>query len=122
MTAVDINTDLINAMFELRPGERPVLYPSIGYLPKGAEWRAVRLVACEMPPGDRANYRDTDKESAQFIVTGCWRNPAGAWQWVHFAPNTKEMIGDLLFESGVDRGCWWYMAIEHGDAPDAEEG
>lgn len=121
MEPVDINTDLVNEVFEFRPGERPVLYPSIDDVPEGAEWRAVRLAACEMPPGDRANYRNTCNESAQFIVTGCWRNPAGAWQWVHFAPNTKEMIGDLIFDSGIDRDRWWYMAIEHKETEDETE-
>lgn len=30
----------------------------------------------------------------------------GRWQWMQLAPDTKEVIGNLLFDHGLERGVW----------------
>lgn len=40
----------------------------------------------------------------------------GKWQWLRIAPDTKELIGDLLFDHGLERGKWYGAIITSGGA------
>lgn len=36
----------------------------------------------------------------------------GKWQWMQLAPDTKEHIGNLLFDFGLERNVWHGALIE----------
>lgn len=81
--------------------------------PDSGPWIMVRVLPCAMPPGPRATYRDTDKESEQYTVVACRLNSDGQWVWLHLSSQTKEALGDLIFDHGLDRDRWWHALIEY---------
>ena len=67
-----------------------------------------------MPPGGRQLTCDKDGapvESAA-IIAAQKNFSRNNWQWMQLAPETKEAIGDYLFDSvQVERDRWYYLVV-----------
>lgn len=41
---------------------------------------------------------------------------AGDWQWMQLAPTAKEVVGDMIFDHGLEHGRWYGLLIGEGRA------
>jgi hypothetical protein len=94
-------------VFALRHGET---IQSCLEQPKDGKWLAIMLRSVSMPAGPRQVERDDGKpvEAAAVLAAGLLD---GKWQWVQLSPSTKEVIGDLFYDSSAPLDRWLYLVV-----------
>jgi hypothetical protein len=98
-----------NELFAIREGERAELFAEP---PLSGFHIAVKAVPVTMPDGRRQPTRQTDGAPVeQACIVACQLNADGLWQWVHLSPATKENVGDLIFDGGLRKDCWYYLKL-----------
>lgn len=98
-----------NEVFALRDNELMQLFTK---RPEG-RFIAVMARSVEMPDGPRSPVRTADGAPVEqaAILGALWNYSQQCWQWTQISPPSKERIGDLIFDSGASKDCWYYLAI-----------
>lgn len=98
---------LDHEVFAIRDGERVEL---TNVRPNQGRWLAVMARSVEMPDGPKVPVRTCDSAPVeQAAILACEMNRSRhAWQWLQISPASKEIIGDLLFDSGAEKDRWYY--------------
>lgn len=111
MTSMNITHEA----FSLRDGE---------YLTLSSEtpetndvWLAVMLKTVPPMPGTMKYKRDipgmSDAKVESVAVIACHqRMHDGLFVWAQLSPQTKEIVGDFLFDSGASLDKWHYVVIQ----------
>ena len=84
--------------------------------PISGRWIAVMLRTVPAMPGPMLPERDIEGMTPVAVehtaVIACQQRQSDSmWVWVNLAPQTKEVIGDLLFERDVLHDEWYYVVI-----------
>lgn len=101
---------IIHDAFALRGGERVQLRIE----GVGAEDTMAVMVAPVPALPEPSLAMTPDGPVEQFCVIGAEIHN-GLWQWMQLAPSTKEVIGDVLFESGLERGKWYGLRLSRSE-------
>ena len=64
-----------------------------------------------LPTPSLSNRNDGEPVEAVAVLACSRRRSDGLTVWVTLAPQTKELIGDLLFNRGVERGRWYWVVV-----------
>ena len=78
---------------------------------------AVQLRSLDFPDGNYRTFRDCDgAEVVNAAVVACqWvkrdDEDGSGWQWMQMSPVTKELVGDVLIDSGCAVDTWYYMEV-----------
>lgn len=103
---------VISDAFALRGGEK-VMLRTDGIGPERIAFMCAPVPALPSPSCEKT-HRGPPVE--QFCIVGAELHN-GRWQWMQLAPDTKEYIGDLLFDHGLERGKWHGAVIVSPDGP-----
>ncbi len=101
---------LDNEVFALRDNEQIQFFAD---LPSSGRVLAVMARTVEMPPGKRSPVRTSDGAPVEMAaILGCeLRGDDPAWHWCQIAPASKEVIGDHIFDCGLEKDRWYYMLV-----------
>lgn len=102
---------LTNEVFALRDNENVRLSEE---KPASGRVLAIQARSVAFPPGPFEKKRTGDGAPVEqaAIVAADWLPSKGLWCWVQLSPQTKEVIGDLLFDTGAEKDRWYYITVE----------
>lgn len=98
-----------NEVFALRNGEQ---YTINDRPPMSGRWFAIMARTCYMPDGPKHLVRQSDNAPVESAAVIACQMVDGKWQWMQLSPNTKESLGDLMFDSNAEKDTWYYITIE----------
>lgn len=106
----------VNDGFALRGGERVSLR-------EFCEQDRYAVMVAPVPPlpEPRCEVSHGGAPVEQFCVVAAELNN-GKWQWMHLMPDTKGVVGDLLFDYGLERGKWWGMVVKPAQSMEGDDG
>lgn len=105
---------IIGDAFAIRGGEQVQLRLD------GIQGERIAFMCAPVPPLPSPSKEQSflGQPVEQFCVVGAELHN-GKWQWMQLAPDTKELIGELLFDSGLERGKWYGAIITSTPPPAA---
>lgn len=101
--------NLTNEVFALRHGEVIQLFIE---RPESGRFLAVQARTVEFPDGPVQATRPGDGAPVERAAIVCCEWINNQWQWCQLSPQTKEAIGDHMFDNGVKKDTWYYLSIE----------
>lgn len=99
--------------FSMRDGEIATI---LEHQPDNGRWFAVMMSPVPPMPGPMQAHREIDGLTVEPVelaaVIACQkRRDTGEFVWMQLSPLTKEVIGDVLFNSRAEKGRWYYALI-----------
>lgn len=96
----------IGDAFSLRTGERVQLrIDGIG------EGDTLAVMCAPVPSLPSPSATENSRGSVESYCVVAAQLTRGKWQWMQLAPDTKECVGDILFDSGLERGKWYGVLL-----------
>ena len=97
-------------MFALRDNERFQFYDEH---PGDGRVLAVMARSVSMPEGAKSKERACDGAPVEAAaILACEIGAAsGEWHWVQISPTSKEVIGDRMFDNGLEKDRWYFMLV-----------
>lgn len=90
-----------NDAFSFRSGERLTL--QIGSV-ESCQYAVMAAPIAPLPLPLRATTEDGDPVESCCIVAA--QMVDGLWQWMQLAVDAKEIVGNALFDNGLEKGVW----------------